>query len=600
MKFIKTLLLTLTFLLALPQQTNSAEFFSFLKKRASKCLQQNNALISYALAGAACSYGIYKLLSNYNSYYQKANETYQGLKFIWQCKNSDPYEDVKKSAEKQKQSPQIGQSVSTVIESQRALISPGAEGLGLLPQPEPKKEEPKKEPEKKEKAEGDLLLTKNGNDKNNTKVQKRVTFAREVEILGAESKKRAEQAEDIDQESFVAIARNSGADLKMSAEQAYADVKEDADRKMREDNNIYKQVTTEELQQFCDSLQFLSIDPKNNLQKILELSIYWNSYNMRLAITPMHPGTREIWQRKLNQNMSKLRDLFENKENPWRKGQNLVKNIMAGKLIEFNDVKEYLTAVKNLMWYLYALAVQKGQTFEEGTFVIVDNQFRILNFLNSYFKGYDRSGKWSSHFREFDGIYTKGALDILPELRDELYFPPYNLEKRLNKYHVFFGKTGDNRFFIKPESYGLDFKNDIWSALGHLVEWYHSIMAKFSFGADDKGTMRKERVPNEISKLWKELVYKAYNQDVNTPANELPKELIQDLQDGNNHGIAKMLEIISDKAQYKNKNCEDYINKTFRPSLKYDNLLLRKGREVILTEEDILRGIIVNWPTLKN
>ncbi len=569
MKFNKFLLLTLAFLTFAPREIISGEYFYSLKNKLSKYIQENPATFTLG-AGAFCA-SVYYLWKNYNQKNEKVfnNQNFEADLFI------------------------ASGLADQIIDPKTLSISPSAPGLGLIPETEkvedekkqqneapkvePKKEEPKKlEPKKNEQPmRGSQGKLKKSND------------GRSPEIASQERKK---EADDNLSDSFVDVDEKAGAEFRMSADQAYADIKEDADRKMKEDNN-YKEITTEELQQFCDSLNnfFQEINYQKNLQKILELSANWNFYNTSLAKALMHPGTKEIWQRKLNQNMNALKELFEDKNQPWKKGQNLVRNIMAGKLIEFKDVKEYLTAVRNLMWYLYPLAVQKREAFQEGTFVIIDPNFRILHFLNSYFKGYDRSGKWSSHFREFDGIYTKGALDVLPEFRDELYFPPYNQDKKIDKYHIFFGKTGDNRFFIKPESYGLDFMNDIWSALGHLLEWYHSIIAKFSFGADDKDHMRKERVENHVSKMWNDLVHKVYKNKHDDP------ELLDDINQVKLHGIQKIKEIIETKQIYNDH--KDFVN-NFLTTLNYDNLSIRKGREVILTEEDIDRGITINWPTL--
>jgi len=49
--------------------------------------------------------------------------------------------------------------------------------------------------------------------------------------------------------------------------------------------------------------------------------------------------------------------------------------------VDMEHRQEYLNAIVDLIWYFYGQALTKGEAFQEGTFVLLDQNFAFYNFL---------------------------------------------------------------------------------------------------------------------------------------------------------------------------------------------------------------------------
>lgn len=117
------------------------------------------------------------------------------------------------------------------------------------------------------------------------------------------------------------------------------------------------------------------------------------------------------------------------------------------------DQEAYSESIRYLLWYYFALATIKGQSFTEGTFVVEDPDQRILAFLQNEFNSY---GRISTHF----GDVTKA----IGQKENKANQKGLDLKRSLpeNKSTLLFGKVDDAFTFIKPENHGLVNWSDIF------------------------------------------------------------------------------------------------------------------------------------------
>lgn len=177
--------------------------------------------------------------------------------------------------------------------------------------------------------------------------------------------------------------------------------------------------------------------------------------------------------------------------NPERimRGGNIASYLLSGQNVpdEFiNNLETYLNSIADLIWFFYSEAINKGQRFDEGTFVLLDPEFRFYGFLMNYVKrvntdikddprkdpasmsssnpfGYSRL---SSHYTTlqynhsdvrkigegYTGLYRHYGIDTRFDNKLDLNVLPTG-----NKTHLLFGKIQNNpdMIFIKMEKAGI-------------------------------------------------------------------------------------------------------------------------------------------------
>lgn len=246
----------------------------------------------------------------------------------------------------------------------------------------------------------------------------------------------------------------------------------------------------------------------------------------------------------------------------------------------------YMRTIIAMIWYLYALALDKNQGFEEGTFVVEDANFVLYNFLLNYIKKFNPSIKGTLEDPKIHVSYNPfGYSRDSSHLNQELY-RHYGIDVRFgargselpllpaDKRHILFGKVNQekNLIFIKPENFGLYYLDGL---IAHGLELGESKLRKAGVArkTDDDPTYRKERVPEQFLRDF----------DV-----ALQQSGIPDTERNQLIALAKKLD-----GGIKTIYLDSLMGKPAIQALEqkykvlYDNLPIRIGREVIITNEKL-------------
>jgi hypothetical protein len=182
-------------------------------------------------------------------------------------------------------------------------------------------------------------------------------------------------------------------------------------------------------------------------------------------------------------------------ESEWVKPERVIRGgtiaayLLAGQDVPANftsNRENYLNAIIDLIWYFYGEAINKGQRFDEGTFVLKDPGFRFYTFLMNYSQSVNPDIKDnprqdqrqnsssnpyayprdSSHFTAleqgrsearaigggYNGLYRHYGIDVRFDLESSDNALPTG-----NKSHILFGKMQQDpaMIFIKMEKAGI-------------------------------------------------------------------------------------------------------------------------------------------------
>ncbi len=275
-----------------------------------------------------------------------------------------------------------------------------------------------------------------------------------------------------------------------------------------------------------------------------------------------------------------------------------------------NDRKEHLRAIVHIMWYLYSEAINKHEAFIEGSFIILDPDFKLYNFLMLYARrcNPDITGQHdplnhattnpfacsrdSSHWKKSQDHWSHYGIDM----RFEEDKPVDNLLPT-GKPHLLFGIVGENpnRLFIKFEDHGLYADGDICpkELLGHA--WYYilsrvrkqqkvlppTVYQQFIepvIGSDEGDDIRKEHTSTVFAQRCSQIL-RTYN----CPHSDLYYTSLEQ------HGMAKLTEYIEQKPECWSTALHAAF-KDYYAELKdtYDYPEIRKGCEVILGRDELL------------
>lgn len=290
--------------------------------------------------------------------------------------------------------------------------------------------------------------------------------------------------------------------------------------------------------------------------------------------------------------------------------------------------EHYLNIIVDLIWYLYAEALNKNEPFDHGTIVIKDDNFVLHDFLLNYVKmvnpkvrgtvkdtahwvsfnpfGYSRA---STHFSKAQNESRQYGIDVRYHLADSLR----NILPS-GKSHILFGKVEPDLglMFIKLEHHGIYAYDGL---MGHISGFFASKTRKSlptlekilprswycwlekKVGHNDDPASRRERVPHAVKKQFKTLIRSSAMSPVRK------KQCIQAVE---HHGIKAVQSFVVQEWRYlkdilKHKASKKQLHKTWLPQpflLKldamiqelgayYDYLSLRTGREVILTDAEL-------------
>lgn len=189
--------------------------------------------------------------------------------------------------------------------------------------------------------------------------------------------------------------------------------------------------------------------------------------------------------------------------------------------------QEYLNSIISIGWHLYDLALQKGQGFMEGTFILEDRNFKLYNFLMEYTKQQNTDIKDDLqdpllHVSENPFAYSRDASHYV-HLKNQ--FRSYGIDIRFGadqeaqpllpalKRHILYSKIDqdvDNLIYIKFENFGICKKdvakhtkeylgaqlgkNNIFARSIRTIAYY----CNYTIPADSDGSNRKERLVPEF------------------------------------------------------------------------------------------------------
>lgn len=197
------------------------------------------------------------------------------------------------------------------------------------------------------------------------------------------------------------------------------------------------------------------------------------------------------------------------------------------------DRHTHLENIVSICWYLYAIAATKDQAFDEGTFIVHDNN-TLYDYLLQYVKNVNP--QWNScvsqssnpygycrHSTHLKECQAQGNHHFGIDIRfgDSLdwwdYWVPCAKQQQAllpaGKRHILFGKVDDERTFIKMENDGL-YRYDGWAQ--HAAGAIGSVARKLGLGSNDLNSYRKEHMPAYIQREIKQLVQQ-HNCVIETP-----------------------------------------------------------------------------------
>lgn len=306
---------------------------------------------------------------------------------------------------------------------------------------------------------------------------------------------------------------------------------------------------------------------------------------------------------------------FRGKLHPERvaHGKQIACDIITHNMQSMADANEYLDAIVDLMWYLYSIALEKGQAFEEGTLVIQDNDHKIYTFLLNYAKfvnpeevaGTERDAelmlsyknvyaypRTSTHFKDVKAQHNARHYGI------DIRHRGYSIAEALlpaQKSHVLFGDLYNGYIFIKLENVGIAAPSIAQHTLelitaqlrkflpGITPAQYNELMLYY-IGTDDDSNYRKERVPHKVLEDCSAIVDK---ENISPEQKQRIK-----LQFGHQgiHGIFNEIRnAASPLLPARKDELNAYLLKLYRTE-GLDHQDIRYGREVIISRAHIAQG----------
>lgn len=178
-------------------------------------------------------------------------------------------------------------------------------------------------------------------------------------------------------------------------------------------------------------------------------------------------------------------------------GKEILNRVLNGE-----DLEAFIAEIKNsnqgmhqasvIHWFLMSIAKQKGQDFDEGSFICKDPDGKLTQFLTAI-----ATPRVSSHLKGVADAQHYG-IDM------HIEYEQYNHKRHLLVAAIDQDQLGGKRVFIKPENYGVTTWFDLY---GHSIEYIESLERKIK-GGDDADNFRKERVPQDLLKEFSKIIGK--------------------------------------------------------------------------------------------
>jgi len=232
--------------------------------------------------------------------------------------------------------------------------------------------------------------------------------------------------------------------------------------------------------------------------------------------------------------------------------------------------EQYLNEIVGVIWYLYSLAIEKGQPYTEGIFVIEDTHQQLYNFLRTYVAAANPSQakpvflsttnkyaypRFSSHFARHQKTHSQYGIDIRFENQSALPLLP------TGKRHILFGQLDNQYMFIKMENSGLYYADGFIShSAGMLMDIGRKKIPAL-FGSMDHTLQRTENIPYAIKQQYAAIAKK--------------------------HGLCPQLHAIKDIFALSSEDQILFKELIEEITCTYDHPHLRYGREVLLLENEL-------------
>ena len=283
-------------------------------------------------------------------------------------------------------------------------------------------------------------------------------------------------------------------------------------------------------------------------------------------------------------------------ENNIRRGYQLLGQIWSGTYSRQDDGSSDGQDVVAVMWALFNAAVEKGDGYEQGSFVVEDRNRHLFEFLS---KNKECGARHSSHLHaasaltgaehygiDILGSYQSGAASWSPYSVTNPDYSQQNILPARKGTILFIEMPGDSRIgldtnqvFIKMEDHGLK----TWYGYGnHAYDFVSGTLLKL--GASPSYLTRKERIDPEIVKAYKNVI-------AHFPSELKTKNIhITVNKQAASMGVRVMFSEVNRLRLLDSKNLE------FKQSMylffkaiarkNYDNINMRTGDEVIFAEKE--------------
>lgn len=277
-----------------------------------------------------------------------------------------------------------------------------------------------------------------------------------------------------------------------------------------------------------------------------------------------------------------------------QQGQDLMKRILKDEVSSLSkNTRKSHQEMTQIVWFLMYYALQKGQGFNQGSFII-EEEGKLFDFIEAL--GIRRE---CSHFtnRPHDKWYEIDVINgLMPAQKKIVLFGFVSVFSQKEKV-----------LFFKPEDASGAIPSHLMAIpdlIAHTVSYFESKINKtFLLGADDLPAMQKERIPYNLLVVLKKLIehlQEEKNIDLYHPI--LHKLLITDpnvvLQSARTWGVAYIHHFVT--AFYQELQSSPHFNDTgtlheFNKIMRdineilinFDNLEHRVGREVYINKTQL-------------
>lgn len=295
-------------------------------------------------------------------------------------------------------------------------------------------------------------------------------------------------------------------------------------------------------------------------------------------------------------------------------GKDLYNKIIGDGCSPSQDPEISQIELASLSWYLMDIAIQKGEGYIQGAFLIEDPEKKLYQFLCDS-PGYACGMRKSSHFKDRSPKDT-GPFSYIVKSSVQHGVDVINGKLPSDKRTILFGMVENAPFlkemipdtvlFFKPENFSAFVTTARgYDAAHHTLEYGVSAYNKaMSPGSDDLPTMRKERIPSEMVKDFGKIIDyiqghpDEFNKEAFLPKDDSERQLLDLGQAPKNAklwGISYMYHFLENVrsvpvSEAGKAKLHELIDNLLNKITLLDHCDRRTGREVYLTTEELQKS----------